>query len=193
MLRVVSPWKAKSLDLVKSGYIFTRMGCVEMLTEAEGSGKITGQLATGWTVSNDGCTWSFSLRPDVVFHDNTPLTADAAAFSLNNTLKSKGVFSKAKVTQVMAAGPLTLKIVTSEPFSALPAYLAHYSSGIASKASFGEDGKTKEIFGTGPYKLSSFEGESLFRFTAFPDYWGEKPRIAQTEYHAVPKGEPGDL
>jgi len=129
------------------------------------------------------------LRPNVIFHDHTSLTAEAVARSLNITLESKGVLSKATVTKITATGPLSLEIKTAKPFSALPAYIAHYSAGIISPASFDEAGHTKAVYGTGQYVLTDHEGGSLFRFHANPDYWGEKPRIEKTEYHAVPKGE----
>lgn len=189
VLRVVAPWKAKGMDLAKSGFIFARMGCVEMLTTADASGHITGSLAESWQVAQDELTWTFKLRPNVTFHDHTSLTAEAAARSLNIALASKGVLSKAMVEKITVTGPLTLEIQTAKPFSALPAYIAHYSAGIISPASFDEAGHTKFVYGTGQYVLTDYEGGSLFRFHAYPDYWGEKPRIEKTEYHAVPKGE----
>ena len=189
VLRVVAPWKAKGMDLSKSGFVFARMGCVEMLTTADASGNITGSLAESWQVAQDELTWTFKLRSNVTFHDHTSLTAEAAAHSLNIALASKGVLSKAMVTKITATGPLSLEIQTSKPFSALPAYIAHYSAGIVSPASFDEAGHIKAVYGTGQYVLTDHEGGSLFRFHAYPDYWGETPRIERTEYHAVPKGE----
>ena len=189
VLKVVSPWKAKGMDMAKSGYVFARMGCTETLTTTDGAGRMTGHLAKSWQVAKDGVSWTFMLRPGVVFHDQTPLTAEAAAHSLNIALKSGGPLSKARIEKIAPSGPMSLEIVTTEPFSALPAYLAHYSNGIVSKASFDENGKFKTILGTGQYKLASHEGETLFRFEANSDYWGGAPEIGKTEYHAVPKGE----
>ena len=39
-------------------------------------------LATSWTMSDDGLTWTFKLRKGVKFHDGTPFNADAVVFSL---------------------------------------------------------------------------------------------------------------
>lgn len=189
VLRVVAPWKAKGINLDKSGFVFARMGCTEMLTTADRSGHIAGLLAQSWKVGEDGNTWTFTLRPGVTFHDQTPLTAEAAARSLTVAMENKNVLSKAKVISIRAKDTLNLEIVTSEPFSALPAYLGHYTNGIVSPASFDENNHINRIYGTGQFQLESFEGDSLFRFTAFPDYWGESSNISRTEYHAVPKGE----
>lgn len=172
VLRVVAPWKAKGMNLAKSGFIYSRMGCVEMLTVADASGHIAGLLAESWQVAQDGLTWTFNLRPGITFHDHTYLTAEAAAHSLNIALASKGLLSKATVEKITASGPLTLEIRTAKPFSALPAYVAHYSAGIISSASFDEAGDIKTIYGTGQYMLTDHEGGSLFRFNGMqPKPW----------------------
>jgi peptide/nickel transport system substrate-binding protein len=43
-------------------------------------------LATSWSVSDDGTVWTFELRPDVWFHDGTPVNADAVVFSFERQL-----------------------------------------------------------------------------------------------------------
>ena len=40
-------------------------------------------LASSYTVTPDATTWTFRLRPGVVFHDGTPWNADAAVFNIN--------------------------------------------------------------------------------------------------------------
>src|SRR5438067_1093011 len=40
-------------------------------------------LATRWEVSGDGKVWTFHLRPGVLFHDGTPLDAEAVVFSFD--------------------------------------------------------------------------------------------------------------
>ena len=189
VLTVVSPWKIRGLDLDKSGFLFARMGCLEMLTTADENGRIVGLLAESWQVNPDKLTWTFRLRQNVRLHDQSMLTAKAAARSLNIALKRKGALGQAKVVEITAVGPHLLQIKTSEPFSSLLAYLAHYSTGIVSEASFDETDNIKAVYGTGQYVLDAYEGGTLFRFKANPNYWGEKPRIERTEYHAVSKGE----
>ena len=38
-------------------------------------------LATEWTISDDGCTWHFTLRDDVYFHDGEKLTAEDVKYT----------------------------------------------------------------------------------------------------------------
>ena len=89
VLRVVAPWKAKGVNIDKSGFIFARMGCVEMLTTADRSGHISGLLTESWKVAEDGKTWTFILKSGITFHDQTPLTGEAAARSLKAALKKQ--------------------------------------------------------------------------------------------------------
>ncbi len=187
-LVVVSPWKAKGLDPTISGYIFTRMGCVETLTTSDGKGGIEPKLATSWSVSPEKTTWTFVLRDKVLFHDGTPLTGEAVANALNKVLIKKKLFKGTPVKSITSTGRQVI-ITTSSPFAALPAYLSHYSTGIVAPASYGKDGNVNEIIGTGFYRLVSTNGKSVFDFEAFDNYWGEKATISKSRYLAISNGE----
>ena len=188
-LTVVSPWKIKGMDISKSGFLFARMGCLEMLTTTNDSGEITGSLADSWKMSDDKLTWTFSLKPGVKFHDGTPMTAEAVATSLQNSIDNKGQVSKADIVSLNPIDDLTLEITTAKPFSSLLAHLAHYSAGIVSPASYDESGKTIKIVATGQFIFVKSEGDTRFLFEANKDYWGEKAKVESAEYQAVPKGE----
>src|SRR5262249_10478399 len=56
------------------------------LVEVGERGDLEPGLAASWTVSRDGLTWTFRLRPDVQFHNGTPLTADLVAAALARRL-----------------------------------------------------------------------------------------------------------
>ncbi|BCO09177.1 ABC transporter substrate-binding protein [Desulfolithobacter dissulfuricans] len=189
VLTVVSPWRLKGMNLHKSGFLFARMGCVETLTTTDNRGKIVGLLARSWTVSPDRLTWTFTLRPDITFHDQTPLTAGAVSKSLNIALKNRGVLAKAKIAEITPISPRTLRITTTQPFAPLPAYLAHYSAAIVSEGSFDEQGRLKHIYGTGPYILTGQQGDIRFDFKANPSYWGEKPQVQYVRHLGIPEAK----
>lgn len=188
-LVVVAPWKIKGINLDKSGFLFARMGCIEMLTSTDESGSVSGFLAESWTLSPDHLTWTFTLRPDVTFHDNKPLTAAAAARSLNISVKNKAQLSKAGVVSIKPIDALTIEIVTEAPFASLPAHLAHYSAGIISPASYDGNDQVVTLNGTGQYIFIQEDGGIRYQFKANHQYWGAKPQVEYAEYHAVPKGE----
>jgi peptide/nickel transport system substrate-binding protein len=52
-----------------------------LLTVDEFSGEIVGEIAKDWTVSEDGLTYIFDLRDDIVWSDGTPLTANDVKFT----------------------------------------------------------------------------------------------------------------
>ncbi len=187
-LVVVSPWKAKGMDPVISGFIFTRMGCIETLTTSDRKGGIEPKLAKHWSVSKDKLTWTFALRDKVLFHDGTPLTGEAVVKALNKVLTKKKLFKGTPVESVTSKGR-DIIIKTCSSFAALPAYLSHYSTGIIAPASYNDDGSVTEIIGTGFYRLATTNGKTVFDFKAFDKYWGKKAAIKKARYLAVPNGE----
>src|SRR5438105_11841764 len=56
----------------------------------DGTTDVEPALATRWSVSRDGLTWSFTLRDGVRFHDGTPLTAAEVAASFTRQLGPDG-------------------------------------------------------------------------------------------------------
>ncbi|GAA2641505.1 hypothetical protein GCM10010307_43060 [Streptomyces vastus] len=91
-LRVVLPEEPPTLEpcdasLTATGRV-TRANITEALTEREPStGRLEQALATKWTRTSP-TSWTFKLRKGVMFHDGTPLTAEAAAFSIKRATDS---------------------------------------------------------------------------------------------------------
>ena len=53
--------------------------------------RFNGDVAQSWTVSPDGLTFTFKIRPGLKFHSGNPLTADDVAWSIQRTaLLDKG-------------------------------------------------------------------------------------------------------
>ncbi|WP_321811658.1 MULTISPECIES: ABC transporter substrate-binding protein [unclassified Burkholderia] len=48
--------------------------------------KFNGDVAQSWTVSPDGLTYTFKLRPGLKFHSGNPLTADDVAWSIQRAV-----------------------------------------------------------------------------------------------------------
>ena len=46
-------------------------------------------LATDWTVSDDGLTWTFTIRQNAKWDDGVPLTAKDVAFTYNYIIENR--------------------------------------------------------------------------------------------------------
>src|SRR5690349_2798044 len=63
-----------------------------------GSTTIVPLLATSWTASKNGLTWTFNLRQGVKFQDNTPFNAAAVCFNFNRWYNFPGPLQNSSVT-----------------------------------------------------------------------------------------------
>src|SRR3989442_2633051 len=100
----------------------------------EGTTDVEPALATRWTVSRDGLTWSFTLRDNVRFHDGTALSAAEVAASFDRQLKDsqrapvvwtallRG--APGVVKEVRAADARTVQFVLLQPYAPLLTVLA---------------------------------------------------------------------
>lgn len=187
-LDVVAQFEIQSPEPSTSGYIFTRMGVSETLTNADPDGRLTPGLATGWSASADGLTWIFTLRDGVLFHDGTPVTAAGVANALAIARAKPGPLAKTPVTGI-APGAGSVTFTLSEPFAALPAYLAHYSAQILAPAAYDTDGAGVAVIGTGPYRVTDLAPPLSLKAEVFAEYWGNAPHVPNVSYSAVSRVE----
>ena len=81
-LDIVDPCHASRSNIGR----VVKQNVAETLTEINpDDASITPRLATSWERIDDR-TWRFQLREGVVFHDGTPMDAEAVATSINRTL-----------------------------------------------------------------------------------------------------------
>ena len=93
-VNIVSPWEVSSYALTVAGYAIQSLEIMENLADADENGVLRPRLATGWTASDDGLSWTFDLRDGVTFHDGTAFDAAAAASVLERAWRQPGVFAK---------------------------------------------------------------------------------------------------
>lgn len=188
VFRVVAPFEIGGADPSLSGFILQRMEIGETLLGVDGEGAPQPALATGWSVSGDGRTWTLPIRENVRFHDGTVLTAETAAASLERARAKPGVLERARIERIEARDGAVV-ITLAEPFAPLTALLAHYSTIVLAPSSLGPDGAVREVIATGPYRLTEFAAPQRLATQAFPDYWGAAPTIRAASYLAAGRGE----
>jgi peptide/nickel transport system substrate-binding protein len=168
----------------------------EGLTAQElGTYKIVPGLAQSWDISKDGLTYTFHLRPNVKFHDGTPLTADAVKFCFDRQMNDQGPFYATgtypyvkgflgNVAGVEVVNPGTVQIRLKSPLTPFLQYLAHHSLYIYSPEALKKWGKdvVKHPVGTGPFKLETWEPGVRVVLSRNDQYWGGAPKIRQAIY-----------
>ncbi len=141
----------------------------EPLFAVDGDFQASGVLCQSWSVSEDGLTWVFTLRPGVTFSDGSPLTGYVAAQALDLALDSSPRYAGRlnEVTSI-TGDEATVTFTLSSPNGALPALL---DIPIAL-----DDGERP--FGTGPYLMAEEGGVPVL--AARSDWWQGKPVPSQT-------------
>jgi peptide/nickel transport system substrate-binding protein len=146
----------------------------------------TPRLATSWSHSKDGLTWTYHIRHGVKWSDGVPLTAADVAYTFERNIKPGSTeFADNEayvglITSAVATGKYTvvMKVKHFTPVmnrlevSILP---EHIWKNVSEKqlASF----KNLNPVGSGPFRVSSFSSNRSIRLTANPHYWGGKPGI----------------
>ncbi len=188
VLSVAAPWEIASLDPSKAGYVFSRLEVTETLVDVNAQGVLVGGLASSWEVSKDQLTWRFKLRPRAKFHDGSPVTAEVALYSLERAKANPGVLGNTPIKRMSAQGDV-VTIELGKPFTSLPAFLAHTSTQILARSSFGADGAVKAVVGSGPYKISSISPPQKLEAQYFEAYDGPAPAVRHVRYLAAGRGE----
>ncbi|MFO7245044.1 MAG: ABC transporter substrate-binding protein, partial [Actinomycetes bacterium] len=109
----------------------------DKLFDIDTAANIVPQLATGYTVSDDGLTVTIDLRDDVVFHDGTPMDAEAVKYSLDRHKNLPGSNRASEIAQLESVTVVdedTVELHLSEPFAPLIAQLADRAGMIVSPA-----------------------------------------------------------
>lgn len=152
----------------------------EGLVKLRADGRIEPLLATAWTCSDDGREWRFTLRPNVRFHDGTPLTLDAAARSFRRLLSpTRGLAGGSKfrsiVSEVQTEGEDTLIFRLHRPFAFFLVLMALGQADIVSPVVDEKGMLDRHPSGTGPYRFVSRDAHERVMEERNPFYWGSRP------------------
>ena len=170
--------------------------------------KLVGGVAESWTVSPDGKTMTFKLRPGLTFVSGKPVTAEDAAFSLSRVIKldkspafliSQLGWTKDNVdTMVKAVDPSTLQITIGPNYapSLVLALMSSIVGSVVEKAAVMEHDQGGDLgngwlkahsAGSGPFSLRSWKANESVVLDANPTYREGAPPMKRVVIRHVPE------
>jgi peptide/nickel transport system substrate-binding protein len=110
---------------------------LDNLTSLDENHEVVPWLATEWSASEDGLTWTFTLKEGVEFTDGSPLTAEAVAYNFDYWVAGGNstafVWLQDYYVSAEAVDELTLQINLSAPYPRLADNLTQGYFGIQSQ------------------------------------------------------------
>ena len=159
-------------------------------------------LATDWTNSDDGLTYTFHLREDVKFNDGTPFNAEAVKLYFDNMKSVIGTSSNygqldMLTSEITVDDEYTVSFHLTRPYyNVLNDLSMVMPRGILSASAFNEDGSLNSEYlmnhtpGTGPYMFESVNDTATeYTFVRNPNYWGEAPDVDSFTVKVIPESK----
>ncbi|MGI8938830.1 MAG: ABC transporter substrate-binding protein, partial [Iamia sp.] len=176
-------WCLPESQLAISGILVART-IYDTLTAPNAEGDYVPYLAKSVDPNQDFTSWTITLREGIKFHDGSDLTAEVVK---NNLDAYRGqyegrsallfIFVLDNIDTIEVTGDLEVTVTTKVPWVAFPAFL--FSSGrlgITAQAQLDDaDSCDRDLIGTGPFKIKSWEKGREFTAEANPDYWQDAP------------------
>jgi oligopeptide transport system substrate-binding protein len=187
----------------------TRIG-VDLVVEPD--------IASGWDISEDGLHYSFHIRPNAIFHNQTPITAHAIKTSweraldpstrsvsaptyLGNILGAEDVLDgrTKELSGLQVEDQATLHVTLTEPSKIFPAQLSNGPSLIIDYRDLVHGHAWwQDPNGSGPYKLSSWSEQTVLLERGRTSRWlGTGPQHVEIQQLDMGEGllryEQGDL
>jgi peptide/nickel transport system substrate-binding protein len=153
-------------------------------------------LATGYTVSPDGLSWTFKLRPSVRWSDGAPFTAADVKFTwqlaTNKDVHVTYATGFDKIGSIDTPDPLTVVYHLKEPYAPFrdqvmgAAIVPQHVLGSLNADQINRAPFNQKPIGTGPFSVSEFVTDDHVTLTANPHYWGKRPKLQRIVVRIVP-------
>ncbi len=200
----IDPHKARS---VQAAEVLRDIG--EGLVAYSAAGGLVGAAAESWSISDDGLTYTFIIRPEARWSNGDAVTAEHFVFSLRRLVDPATaafyaqavaaiVNAEAIIASQMAPSDLgvdvaddgTLVITLERPTPYLLSLLTHPSTFPVHPGSVAEHGaaftRPENLLSNGAYMLKSWEPGSLLKLVRNEQYWNSaETSIEAVNYHVL--------
>jgi peptide/nickel transport system substrate-binding protein len=154
----------------------------DYLVDVDAENNIQPRLATDWEVSEDGLTYTFTLAPNVTFHDGSPLTAEDVVWTFDRLrapeaeLPTSSLYTNIQSITAEDDQTVVFTLAETNPFFL---YDLSDNHALITKAGTEMHG---DLNGSGPFRVVEYSAESQIQLEANPDYFIEgKPGVANLE------------
>ncbi|NAZ82937.1 ABC transporter substrate-binding protein [Kineococcus sp. R8] len=143
-------------------------------------------LATSWTTSPDGLSWTFTLAEGVTFHDGSPFTADSVVFSFKRIIDQQLANASrfATVADVVAQDPTHVVLTLTSPTPNLLSRIGGFKGMAILPAGVDEATLATKAVGTGPFVLDSVSAGEV-ELTRFDQHWGERATLPGLSFQFI--------
>ncbi|MCK8468765.1 ABC transporter substrate-binding protein [Microbacterium sp. KSW4-16] len=147
----------------------------EPLVSLDAEGALNARLAKAWEPSDDGLTWTVTLREGARFNDGTPVTADDVVATFGAII-SESSLSPGRTAFVGVLDDLTatahdtVEFSLLRPFSDFPLLLTGTNTGIL-PAGYETGTWLEEPVGAGQFLLEDYTVGVGATYVKNPDYW----------------------
>ena len=163
----------------------------------DGTLAVEPALAESYEVSDDGLTYTFTLREGIEFHDGTPLDAEAVKFNFERMLNEDHPFHDtgpfplafffSALENVEAVDDRTVRFNLNEPYAPFLSNLAYPTGLIVSPAAVEEHGADfgRNPSGTGAFRFAEWQPNSRVVVERNADYWDGAPPLEAVVFRPI--------
>lgn len=150
------------------------------------------RLATDWTVSDDGLTYTFNLRQGVTFHNGRAFVADDVKYTIDRIMNpdtgSPWTGDTASIDSVEVIDDVTVALNLNRPDVSILSVLGRRGFSIVPQEEVEANGDLRQVMvGTGAFRFVDFVPNSHLVLEKNEDYWLEgRPYLDGVEIQVIP-------
>ncbi len=170
---------------------------------------IFGVIAESWEVSEDGKTFTFTIKPDLKFASGNPITAADPVFSLQRAVKLDkspafiltqfGLTAENVEQMVRQTGDMTFELEMDKAYApTLLLYCLTATVGFvvdkelvmshAANDDLGYEWLKTNYAGSGPFTIRDWRANEVIVLERNENYSGDAPELARAIYRHIPEG-----
>ena len=182
----LDPVEAVETDTI---YVLDHIFETLFVTGDDGS-SIEPWLASGYELSEDGKTWTVTLREGVEFSNGQPLTSADVKFSIERAIVDSAFgFLLSVIDTIETPDDRTVVFENKSPWAPFLADLSVWAAGVVPQnfAGMNKEEFFEKPIGTGPFVFDTWERGKLIRLVKNPNYWqDDKPYLDSVTWTEVP-------